>query len=351
MRMTTDFRILAGLGLAGLAAAAFISFQMPNRYRSEAVARVALGEGTGYEEVKEALLRAEGDTFSRTSLSAMIQNPELDLYRSERQTMPLEDVIEQMKHRDLKVDFAAAKINGHFAFKVSYVGDSAAIASGTTRRVLERLIADMGKNEGAAIKVEVLDPPSLPRAPVSPNRPVIVIGGLLSGVVLGVLIAGIRRWPRVALTGAAGALLAGALSFAIPNRYVSTAVLRVSDAAAADRARVAVLTDDAAMQDILRAAGPGTTRANVSIKSSAQALVVQVTSGDRLAAQLAAQRAVTGLVGASLKTGVRTDVFDPPSLPFGPVFPNHYVIAALGLAAGLGLAIAMRFRTRALLRT
>src|ERR1035441_3976728 len=88
--------------------------------------------------------------------------------------------------------------------------------------------------------LEVLDPPSLPGRPVSPNRPATAAAiGLLAGLLLGPLLAWRRRsgaWPhpsygKYALAATVlGAVAAGIGSFAVPNRYVSTAVLRLVSA-------------------------------------------------------------------------------------------------------------------------
>src|ERR1019366_7934646 len=76
-----------------------------------------------------------------------------------------------------------------------------------------------------------------PASPISPNRPAAAAAiGLLAGLLLGPLLAWRRRsgaWPhpsygKYALAATVlGAVAAGIGSFAVPNRYVSTAVLRL----------------------------------------------------------------------------------------------------------------------------
>jgi hypothetical protein len=49
------------------------------------------------------LVQMEQEILSRTSLSRIIQDPRLDLYRRERENTPLEDVIERMRGRDITI--------------------------------------------------------------------------------------------------------------------------------------------------------------------------------------------------------------------------------------------------------
>jgi hypothetical protein len=87
-----------------------------------------------------------------------------------------------------------------------------------------------------SLLLEVVDPPTFPANPISPNRPAVAAIGLLAGMLLGSLLA-LRRWLaaptfywKYALAAAAlGAIVAALASFAIPDRYVSTAVLRFAN--------------------------------------------------------------------------------------------------------------------------
>ncbi len=348
MRMTTvDFRILAGMGMAGLAIAAIVSYQMPDRFRSEAVALVTLGDGVDHQRVIEALIRAEGETLSRTSLASLIEAPDLNLYQTERTGLPLEDVVERMKHRDLLLRVAAQPVRGNTAVIVSYTGDSALLANKTTQKLLDQLTANLEKDNSAG-RVRVIDPPNLPGVPVRPNRLAIALAGLIGGIASGMLVAGIKRWPRAALIGAACAASAFAASFAIPNRYVSSAVVQVANKATADRAASKVLGNTGTMRAILDAAGRGAKREDVGIRVASQTLVVTVVSRDRLKAQTAAQLVIEGLRNASPESAGVAEVQDPASYPTAPIFPNHLVIATLGLVSGLVPGMIMQRRAKAL---
>jgi hypothetical protein len=107
----------------------------------------------------------------------------------------------------------------------------------TADRVLQR-----DKMPGS-VALEVADPATLPESPVSPNRPATAAIGLLAGTLLGSFLALRRRrdvvpqpspigprpssWKYALITAALGAIAAGLGSLALPNRYVSTAVLRM----------------------------------------------------------------------------------------------------------------------------
>jgi len=347
--MKTDYRLCLGLGLAGLAIAAAVAFQMPKRFRSEATVQVG-GEGAQREDLVEAVIRLEANTLSRTSLSNLIQDPALNLYPGERARMPILDVIEQMKSNDLRIQIdSSPKPSSKVTYKVSYVGTTPELANRTTQRLLQSLMMQsLHQDADAAPRTyEVLDAPSMPVTPISPNRYMISLVGLMSGLGLGLLISGVRRWPRVAMMGVAGAVLAGSLSFAIPNRYVSEGVLRTRDADLAQQIVGRVLGNHDTVMEVIRTAGEGATLKDLSLTASSRELRVRVVSKDRFAAQRAAQKVITSLIDASgshegeTEAERRIDVIDPPMIPVLPMSPNRLVIASLGLIVGFMVAIAM----------
>ncbi len=99
MRLTngaTYLKLGAAFALFGAVAAITTSYVLPQTYVSTAELEMRPAD-------TDALKRIESDVLSRTSLSTLIQRHDLDLYREERTSQPLEDVIETMRTRDIKV--------------------------------------------------------------------------------------------------------------------------------------------------------------------------------------------------------------------------------------------------------
>jgi polysaccharide biosynthesis transport protein len=95
---------------AGLVISCVIAFFMKNTYVSKAVLRVtppqiseALVPSTLNQLMSDRVAQMQSQILSRTSLSELIQRPILNLYPRERASKPLEDVIEQMRSRDVHI--------------------------------------------------------------------------------------------------------------------------------------------------------------------------------------------------------------------------------------------------------
>ena len=245
----------------GALAAGLGSFAIPNRYLSTAVLRVVPfhvgGAAAAQAEIEYTarLRQLTEDILSRDSLAELVQRPSLDLYPMGRRWRPMEDIVDDMRRRDLRIaptSLAGFSRPGHLtSFQISfeYVDPykAQAVVRELTTRFTEGIVAierDLQRDKmPGSLKLEVADPATLPGSPVSPNRPAITAIGLLAGIVLGSFRTwryrtGARRQPaapgprpsywKYALTAAAlGAIAAALASFAFPNRYVSTAVLRL----------------------------------------------------------------------------------------------------------------------------
>ena len=91
---------------AGIAISTIIAFFLPNVYVSRAMMRITpsqipenLVPATFNQQMSDRISAMWQDVTSRSSLSELIQRPSLDLYKTERNRKPLEDVIEEMKSR------------------------------------------------------------------------------------------------------------------------------------------------------------------------------------------------------------------------------------------------------------
>jgi hypothetical protein len=161
--------------------------------------------------------------LSRSSLDDVIEKEEL--YQRERALLPMEDVIEKMQ-RDVTIEFLSAP--GVYAIRFVY--EDAAKAQRATRALLEKMRVP---------GLVVIQPPVLPARSEHPTRIEITAMGWFSGVLLALLAAGLRRSCRMRMAVAAavvGALVAVAISLALPREYVSTGRIAVSSAPPLDRA-------------------------------------------------------------------------------------------------------------------
>jgi polysaccharide chain length determinant protein (PEP-CTERM system associated) len=95
---------------AGLVISTVIAFFWPDTYISTAVMRITppqvpdtLVPNTVTSQMGERLQQMQTDILSRTSLSEIIQKPSLDLYKKERTRIPLEDIVQDMRNKAIKI--------------------------------------------------------------------------------------------------------------------------------------------------------------------------------------------------------------------------------------------------------
>ncbi len=133
----------------GLVVSIAVAFLLPNVYRSEAVIQITpaqisedLVKNTGNQLLTDRIIQMEGAILSRTSLSNLIQSPDLNLYPQDRAKLPIEDVIEAMKSKDLKIDITNAAIAGKHAsaFKISFQYVNRFKAQQTVQKLITRFI-------------------------------------------------------------------------------------------------------------------------------------------------------------------------------------------------------------------
>ncbi|HTA46831.1 MAG TPA: hypothetical protein VK789_30515 [Bryobacteraceae bacterium] len=105
---------ILGPTFAGLVIATVVAFLVPNTYVSQATLEItpkqiseAIVKTTINQELSERISEMQQQIMSRTSLSSIITDPRLDLYKSERASQPLEDVIETMRTRDIKITISS----------------------------------------------------------------------------------------------------------------------------------------------------------------------------------------------------------------------------------------------------
>jgi succinoglycan biosynthesis transport protein ExoP len=101
---------LIGPMFGGLVVAVVVAFLWPDTYVSQAVMRItpptisnSLVPTVVNMQMQQRLQQMQQEILSRGSLSELIQRPALDLYRKERQRYPLEDVIQDMRNKSIKI--------------------------------------------------------------------------------------------------------------------------------------------------------------------------------------------------------------------------------------------------------
>jgi hypothetical protein len=230
------------LSITGLLVGLAISFVVDPRFVS--VAAMSLGDSlvqyapsTVRPNLGEYFAQMKTEILSRTSLSSIIQDPRLELYMSERATTPLEDVIEKMR-QDLQITVETPGSN-YLPFRVTFTYSDRLKAQQTVQALItkfmdsnlvrqliplhgtprptndqidrmEARIAALEKRLGmpsttaepadpdvrkAGINLDVVDPPSLPDAPVYPDRVRFMATGFGTGIAVAMVIAVFRRRP------------------------------------------------------------------------------------------------------------------------------------------------------------
>ena len=220
------------LSISGLLTGLAISYMLPRIYVSRAELQLE-GIGTGSFRPVEYVLQFENEILSRTSLSNMIQDPRLDLYPEERTKLPLEDVIERMRTRDItiRIDTPRGASQDRLAFSVAFAYRDRVKAHDTVQLLITRFmdanltrqreaqtnrgqmdqfhslearIAALEKRVGmpsapgdrlTGINLDVLDPPSLPVSTARPQRSIFMGIGFIAGFFLAALVAAVRRRP------------------------------------------------------------------------------------------------------------------------------------------------------------
>jgi succinoglycan biosynthesis transport protein ExoP len=133
---------------AGLVISCVVAFFLPNTYISSAVLRITppqiseiLVPSTVSQQMNDRVAQMQAEILSRTSLSELIQRPTLNLYPRERANSPLEDVIEQMRTKDVHIYVQnLAGANGHAAtaFSISFQYPDAAKAQAVVQALITR---------------------------------------------------------------------------------------------------------------------------------------------------------------------------------------------------------------------
>jgi succinoglycan biosynthesis transport protein ExoP len=110
---------LIGPMFAGLVVAVVVAFFWPDTYVSQAVMRITpqqisdrLVPTVLNMQMQQRLQQMQQEILSRGSLSELIQRPSLDLYRKERQRYPMEDIIQDMRNKAIRINTVEVAAGG-----------------------------------------------------------------------------------------------------------------------------------------------------------------------------------------------------------------------------------------------
>jgi uncharacterized protein involved in exopolysaccharide biosynthesis len=439
---TSWMKWMAASAALGIAIAAVLSFTLqPAKYASYSTLEIQPQQDPVRPSTPHDLQQRTASRLaamqqeilsSRTTLQLIIQDPKLDLYKTERQRLPMEKIVEQMRN-DIHVHVEpVGDALQPIRFSIVFDYPSPLKAQAVTRalvakfteqnvqlnRIQEHLYHSFWtemRNTGEARtdpppppvgeQLSITSVPSVAR-PTGVDRTSFLATGAIAGALLGVLLAQVRQRPHgvwmLASAGAAGLLIAGALSYLVPDRNTSRAVMHVVPpmvmadplatppaASAADLLRkvepqivsgenleriiqkLSLYPDEPPQQaakemrerDLHIAAAsafalPGDAAAfdiafTYPNPQKAQEVVRQFVA-EFTEQNVVEQRAKARNLGvveqqiADHKVGETLEVLDPASLPHAPDSPNRPAIAAAGAVLGLlvGLIALRRFPMR-----
>lgn len=349
VKIWSAWKIVAAFAVAGVVGSAAFTMTIPKRYVSTAVVR------TG-DTTEQELSRLE----SRERLVQLINQQ--DLYRAERARLPIEDIIEEMRRKDINIRELPG--TGPKSFAVSFASTDA----GQAQRTAERLAAQIVEVHMGTI----VDPARLPVTANGPRLSRNIAMGLILGVVLGSLFAffaGLRVWKLAAGLGLAGALAGAAVAYALPDRFVSTAVVRFTGSdQAAMRARVqrlvGAITSDESLRLVVQKLNlysnePDRERRmrehlHINFDGDGRAILIQFNDRNRNTAQVVTGHMVSLLLDQAIRDRAQgaalvrmtLELLDPPTLPINPYFPNRPVAAGTGVLVGFAAAMMLGFWRR-----
>lgn len=176
----------AGLG-AGVIVATLVFVTAPKHYRSEAFFTITYPDqftANFFEALQSKTV------FSKDSLTSLIQ--EHDLYSSERNRMPMDAVIDEMKRNihvySLPTPPPGKKDEVKFVLQFDYSDRriSQEVNEALVSRFMEAVATSATVDpHPSRANFRIFDPPTLPRRPVEPNLARSLVGGLFGGLLTG----------------------------------------------------------------------------------------------------------------------------------------------------------------------
>lgn len=184
------WKMTAALVVAGALLAGFVAFSMPDTYSSGVVFR--MGKTAAVPTVGQQLVPLVTAVFSQTTLSEMILRD--NLYPGVRRNRSLQDAVAQLRQDITIASVPRAGLTPKFRLAFKYT--DAAQAQRTTAELMDRLRKEAqsaGRQEPGISALEILEPANLPHTAISPSRWAISAAGGAAGLLIGIVIVGMRR--------------------------------------------------------------------------------------------------------------------------------------------------------------
>ncbi len=186
LRYESSRAIVLGFALVGILAGLGASYLITPLWEASAVVQI---EGSGDRNL--AAQQRIQRLMSRRVLASVVNDPRADLYAQERRSTPLEDVVDGM-HLQLSVP---ARRPDLLRLRFDYPDPGKAVLA------VNMLITKLIDMEPGSAKFQVIDAPTLPTQPVSPNRRSLMLVGLIAGVIAGSVTLLIRNRKSTPPTG------------------------------------------------------------------------------------------------------------------------------------------------------
>jgi len=196
MQMTswmTYWKMALLAGFAGAIIAGGIAFAIPNRYVCTATLALADNSGTSRLQMAGSLQKIFFAILNRDNMIALILDPQLDLYKKERERLTVEQVAADMFRKNVFVVPYEMGTPGVQTFRIVFSYPDRHKAQQVVARLTQEFIEKELKLGSNGSTLEVLEPPVLPEKPTSPVRPAIALLGALGGSLLGLVSLAIFR--------------------------------------------------------------------------------------------------------------------------------------------------------------
>jgi hypothetical protein len=274
--------ILTVAGLIGAVAGAVVSANLPSRFMSTAVVRIA---------PTQSMRSLTAHAMNRRSLVEIIQREKL--YSLERQRLPMEDVLTRMQ-----TCISVQSVNNADLYNVNFVYEDAVKAQQGNRALVAQM-SDRG--------LTVIQPPTMPDHNLELTRVQVSCIAISGSVLLVFFLIVLRRSSQartLTLSAVAGGLVGFAISLFIPATYTSTSRIAVTDVLPVDRVTASgyfVTVSDQALDRTLARVAP---RYGLSVSALRKRLTIRPDDADEFLLSVTADKPATAqFIAANVMTG------------------------------------------------